>query len=49
MPKSSAGIAGWEVDTNVPSAGLKTINIFVAWKNLQASKAFSLSVQKSNI
>jgi type IV pilus assembly protein PilV len=39
----------WEVDTNVPSAGLKTINIFVAWKNLKASKAFSLSVQKSNI
>jgi type IV pilus assembly protein PilV len=39
----------WEVDTDVPSPGLKTINIFVAWKNLQTSKAFSLSVQKSNI
>ena len=27
----------------------KSLNIFVAWKNLQTSKAFSLSVQKSNI
>ncbi len=39
----------WEVDTDVPSAGIKTINIFVAWKNLKASKTFSLSVRKSNL
>ncbi len=39
----------WEVDTDVPSAGLKTINIFVAWKNLQVSKTFSLSMRKSNL
>ena len=39
----------WEVDTDVPSAGIKLINIFVTWKNLKASKTFSLSVQKSNI
>ena len=38
----------WEVDTNVPSVGVKTINIFVTWKNLKASKSFSLSVQKPN-
>jgi type IV pilus assembly protein PilV len=38
----------WVVITDVPS-GIKTINIFVAWKNLQAEKAFSLSVQKSNV
>ena len=38
----------WEVDTNVPSIGVKTINIFVTWKNLKASKSFSLSVQKLN-
>ena len=39
----------WEVDTDVPSAGTKTINIFVTWKNLNASKTFSLSVQKSSV
>jgi type IV pilus assembly protein PilV len=38
----------WEVDTNVPSVGVKTINIFVTWKNLKVSKSFSLSVQKSS-
>jgi type IV pilus assembly protein PilV len=38
----------WEVDTNVPSVGVKTINIFVTWKNLKASKSFSLAVQKSS-
>jgi len=39
----------WEVDTDVPSAGLKTINIFVTWKNLKVSKTFSLSMRKSNL
>jgi prepilin-type N-terminal cleavage/methylation domain-containing protein len=39
----------WEVDTDVPSAGIKTINIFVTWKNLTASKTFSLSIRKSNL
>jgi type IV pilus assembly protein PilV len=39
----------WEVDSDVPSANIKTINIFVTWKNLQASKTFSLSMQKSNL
>ena len=39
----------WEVDTDVPSAGIKTINIFVTWRNLKASKTFSLSVRKSNL
>ena len=39
----------WEVDTDVPSPGLKTINIFVAWKNLNVSKTFSLSIRKSNL
>src|SRR5262252_118284 len=24
----------WEVDTNVPSTGIKTINIFVTWKDV---------------
>ena len=39
----------WQVDTDVPSAGIKTINIFVTWKDLKASKSFSLAVQKPNI
>ncbi len=39
----------WAVDTDVPSTGIKTINIFVTWKNVKASKTFSLSVQKSRI
>ena len=39
----------WDVDTNVPSAGIKTINVFVTWRNRNASKTFSLAVQKSNI
>ena len=39
----------WEVDTDVPSTGIKTINIFVTWKNLKVSKSFSLSVQKSSV
>ena len=39
----------WEVDTDVPSAGIKTINIFVTWHNLKVSKTFSLSVRKSNL
>jgi prepilin-type N-terminal cleavage/methylation domain-containing protein len=38
----------WEVDTDVPSTGIKTINLFVTWNNLKSSKTFSLSVQKSN-
>ena len=38
----------WEVDTDVPSTGIKTINVFVTWNNLKASKTFSLAVQKSN-
>jgi type IV pilus assembly protein PilV len=38
----------WEVDTDALSGGIKTINIYVTWKN-QASppKSFNLSVQKS--
>ncbi len=39
----------WEVDTDVPSVGIKTINIFVTWNNLKVSKTFSLSVRKSNL
>ena len=39
----------WEVDTDVPSTGLKTINVFVTWNNLKVSKTFSLSVRKSNL
>ena len=40
----------WDVDTDVPSAGLKTINIFVTWKNKTSqTKTFSLSVQKSSV
>ena len=31
----------WAVDTDVPSTGIKTINIFVTWKNVKASKTFS--------
>jgi prepilin-type N-terminal cleavage/methylation domain-containing protein len=39
----------WDVDTDVPSVGIKTINIFVTWNNLRASKTFSLSMRKSNL
>jgi len=39
----------WAVDTDVPSTGIKTINIFVTWKNVKTSKTFSLSVQKSKV
>ena len=39
----------WRVDSDVPSAGIKTIDIFVTWKNLKASKTFSLSMRKSNL
>jgi Tfp pilus assembly protein PilV len=39
----------WEVDTDVPSTGVKTINVFVTWHNRSASKTFSLSVQKASI
>jgi prepilin-type N-terminal cleavage/methylation domain-containing protein len=39
----------WEVDTNAPTAGVKTINIFVTWTNLKAAKTFTLSVHKSNV
>jgi type IV pilus assembly protein PilV len=39
----------WRVDANVPAAGIKTINIFVTWQNLKASKTFSLSMQKSSL
>ena len=40
----------WEVDTNAPSAGIKTINIYVTWKNKASPpKSFNLSVQKSII
>ena len=39
----------WNVDTN-PSAGIKTINIDVTWKNKASQlKTFSLSVQKPSI
>jgi len=39
----------WKVDTDVPSAGIKTINIDVTWKNKASQlKTFSLSVQKPN-
>lgn len=40
----------WEVDTDVPSAGIKTVNIYVTWKNKASPpKSFNLSVQKSII
>ena len=40
----------WDVDTDVPSTGIKTINIFVTWKNKASqTKTFSLSVQKSSV
>ena len=39
----------WDVDTDVPSPGIKTINIFVTWRNRNASKTFSLAVQKSSV
>ena len=40
----------WEVDTDAPSAGIKTINIYVTWKNKASPpKSFNLSVQKSII
>jgi type IV pilus assembly protein PilV len=40
----------WEVDTDVPSAGIKTVNIYVTWKNKASpSKSFNLAVQKSII
>ena len=39
----------WRVDTDSPSVGVKTINIFVTWNILKAgSKTFSLSVRKLN-
>jgi prepilin-type N-terminal cleavage/methylation domain-containing protein len=40
----------WAVDTDAPSVGLKTINIFVTWKNKASqTKTFSLAAQKSSI
>jgi hypothetical protein len=40
----------WAVDTDAPSVGIKTINIFVTWKNKASqTKTFSLAVQKSSI
>jgi type IV pilus assembly protein PilV len=40
----------WEVDTDLPSTGMKTINVDVTWKNKAGQpKTFSLSVQKSSI
>jgi hypothetical protein len=40
----------WEVDTNVPSTGIKTINIYVTWKNKAGEpKSFNLAVQKARI
>ena len=40
----------WRVDTDAPSAGIKTINIDVTWKNRTSQlKTFSLSVQKPSI
>jgi prepilin-type N-terminal cleavage/methylation domain-containing protein len=40
----------WEVDTDVPSVGVKTINVFVTWSNLRArDKIFALSVQKPSV
>ena len=40
----------WEVDTDTPSGGTKTINIYVTWKNKASQpKSFNLSVQKSII
>jgi type IV pilus assembly protein PilV len=40
----------WEVDTDVPSAGIKTVNIYVTWKNKSSQpKSFNLAVQKSII
>jgi prepilin-type N-terminal cleavage/methylation domain-containing protein len=39
----------WEVDTDT-AAGIKTINIYVAWKNKASQlKSFNLAVQKSSI
>jgi type IV pilus assembly protein PilV len=39
----------WEVDTDAPS-GIKTINIYVTWKNKTSqTKSFNLAVQKSSI
>ena len=40
----------WAVDTDTPSAGIKTVNIFVTWKNRASqTKTFSLSIQKPSI
>jgi type IV pilus assembly protein PilV len=40
----------WEVDTDAPSTGVKTINIVVTWKNKASqTKSFNLAVQKSSI
>ena len=40
----------WEVDTDAPSGGIKTINIYVTWKNKASPpKSFNLAVQKSII
>ena len=40
----------WEVDTDTPSGGIKTINIYVTWKNKASQpKSFNLAVQKSII
>jgi hypothetical protein len=40
----------WEVDTDAPSTGVKTINIYVTWKNKAGQpKSFNLAVQKSII
>src|SRR5262245_7651701 len=39
----------WEVD-DTPSTGIKTINIYVSWKNKAGQpKSFNLSVQKSSV
>jgi prepilin-type N-terminal cleavage/methylation domain-containing protein len=43
-------IIRWEVDTDAPSTGIKTINIYVTWKNKAGQlKSFNLAVQKSII
>jgi prepilin-type N-terminal cleavage/methylation domain-containing protein len=40
----------WEVDADAPSAGVKTNNIYVTWKNKAGqSKNFNLALQKSII
>jgi prepilin-type N-terminal cleavage/methylation domain-containing protein len=40
----------WEVDTDAPSTGIKTVNIYVNWKNKASqTKSFNLAVQKSSI